>query len=80
MRTVTQFQTVTMLGLDDSRAIGASRRLSTMSILITTPERPAMRKSGNFLIYYRIGDIHVSQLSREDDEALGRALESARCD
>ena len=28
----------------------------------------------------RIADIHVSQLSRENDEVLGRALESARCD
>jgi hypothetical protein len=31
-------------------------------------------------IKYRVVDIHVSQLSRENDEALGRALESARCD
>jgi hypothetical protein len=28
----------------------------------------------------RVADFHVSQLSRENDEVLGRALESARCD
>jgi hypothetical protein len=37
-------------------------------------------EKGEHLLNVRVADVHVSQLSRENDEALGRALESARCD
>ena len=48
-------------------------------IVQAQPEKPCQQMLLRAPVNFYIADIHVSRLSRENDGALGRAVESARC-